>query len=190
VYLPPKYFDNPETVKIYIPKQSNAVLPDIGQIPNGEDRLLIKASQGIFLTPPGAQLVELLEKTLRTSFIKVDVEYLRQNLPKLLMEELDLAENVEIQVIDGETEKDAGTPISSEATSKNKILRAKITNSTIENVSMQASEESQLKSLIGCPVCSAIATALAKASGKPVKVEQIKSEDGKTVEVDYRIIED
>jgi hypothetical protein len=42
-----------------------------------------------------------------------------------------------------------------------------------------------------CPVCSAIAIAITKATGKPVRITDTKnSEDGNTIEASYEIIEE
>jgi hypothetical protein len=44
---------------------------------------------------------------------------------------------------------------------------------------------------MGCALCSAIACALAKATGKPVTIEkEEQSQDGKTTKIQYRIIDD
>jgi len=45
-------------------------------------------------------------------------------------------------------------------------------------------------SSFGCPLCSSVACALARASGKPVVIEKIElSTDGKVIEAYYRILE-
>jgi len=185
VYLPPKYSEYPEATKIYIPKQKNAVLPRPEQTRKYEKRLLVGNSQGILgiiLTPPGAELTKLFEKTLKTSFIIVDLEQLQRDLPKLCVEDLEIAEDLKIQIVKN-----------SASFSQTKIdaIHVKITNSIYKDIYKEARKLPHICGQIGCPICSAIACAIAKSSGKPVTIEKIQdSADGRTIETQYRIIEE
>jgi hypothetical protein len=171
MYLPPKYFEDPETIRIYIPKQKDAALPTPEQIEKYEHQLIVKNPQGLLLTPPGAELAKLFEKTLETNFNKVDLEYLQKNMPKLFIEDLEIAENLELQA-------------------KKDTVYVKITNSICKEIHNEASRLTLVLGKIGCPVCSAIACALTKATGKPVIIENTQlSEDGKTIETTYQILE-
>lgn len=171
VFLPPEYFLNPEANKAYIPKQKNTKLPTPEQIQKQETQLIIENPQGILLTPPGAELAELFEKTLETSFTRIDLQYLQQNMPKLFIEDLEIAQNFEMET-------------------QNDKVYVKIGNSTYQNLTKEAINLSLYRGL-GCPISSAIACALAKASGKPIIIEnQQTSEDGKNMEIEYRIVEE
>ena len=70
IYLPPKYFRNPETHKAYIPEQKNTQLPRPEQIQEHEQDFLIEKPPGVLFTPPGAELSKLFEKTLKTNFAR------------------------------------------------------------------------------------------------------------------------
>ena len=170
IYLPPNYFKIPESTKIYIPKQKKAELPKPEDIQKYEEHLFVKNPQGILLIPPGIELTKLFEMNLKTSFIQIDLEYLYQNLPKLLIEDLEIAENIEIE------------------TKYNKI-KIRITNSIFKESHRENNKLSHLYPSIGCPLSSAIACALTKATGKPITIENIQpSEDGKIIEATYRIL--
>lgn len=175
IYLPPKYFEDPEATKIYIAKQKDAEMPTPEQIQEYENKLLVKNlkdPQGILLTPPGAELAKLFEKTLGTRFTKVNLEYMQQNMPKLLIESLEIAQNFEMEA-------------------KNTKVHIKIENSTYKDLCKESTELSRLYDAVGCPISSAIACALTKAVGKPVIIENWQaSKDGKTVETEYRILEE
>jgi hypothetical protein len=172
VYLPPKYFTDPEASKVYVPKQKDGKLPTPEQIQNQETRFLIENPQGILVTPPGAGLTRLFEETLGTRFTRVDLKYLQQNMPKLFIEDLEIAQNFEMQI------------------ENNKIL-VKIENSAYKNLTEKVEKLSNVYSLLGCPVSSAIACALAKATGKPIIIEnQRTSEDGIKMEIEYRVLEE
>lgn len=173
IYLPPKYFRNPETSKIYIPKEEDGKPPPPEHILQQENGIFIENSQGILLTPAGAELASLFEKTLGTSFTKLDLKYLQENLPKLFIEDLEIAEALELEIEHGE------------------VVHSKITNSVYRDIYKQAMKLSRICNAIGCPICSSIACALAKATGKPVTIERTEaSEDGKILEAYYRILQD
>jgi hypothetical protein len=176
-YLPPKYFADPETTKIYISKHKDTSLPTPEQIQKYENQPVARTPQGMLLTPPGIQLSKLLEKSLGTSFIRTDLKNLQQNLPKLFIENLEIAENLEIQAEDDMT--------------KSTTIYAKITKPFYADTFKEAEEPSQLTGSIGGPICSAIAIAITKATGKPVRIMNLKSsEDGNTIEASYEIIEE
>jgi hypothetical protein len=189
IYLPPKYLKDPEANKIYIPKQKDGKPPTPELILKHESQLFIKNPQGILLTPPGAEMTKLFEKTLGTSFTKVDLEYLQQNLPNLLIEDLEIAEDLEIETKKRKAAKEITDSVSLIETTSDTI-HVKITNSILRDLWKEDRKLSHLHSKIGCPICGAIACALTKATGKPVTIEKIQpSEDGKIIEADYRILE-
>ena len=196
-YLPPKYFANPETTKVYISKYKRRRLPTPEQTQLYENQPLARTTLGILLTPPGTQLSKLLEKSLGTGFIKTDLKNLQQNLPKLFIENLEIAENLELQAENDMTQRKEDYPASStrmkraRARMKRTTVHAKITKPIYGNAFKEAEEPSQTTSSIGCPVCSAIAIAITKATGKPVRITDTRSsEDGNTIEASYEIIEE
>ena len=172
VYLPPKYLKDPEANKAYIPKQKDGKLATPEQTQEQETRLFMENPQGMLLTPPGAELTKLFEKTLETSFTRIDLQYLQKNMPRLFIEELEIAKNFEMEA------------------EKNKVY-VRIENSTYKNLTKKAANLSNLYESLGCPLSSAVACALAKATGKPIVIEnQQTSEDGKNMEIEYRILEE
>jgi len=190
IYLPPKYFKDPETSKIFISKRKSTNLPTPEEIRQEEDKILLKNAEGALIIPPGLSLSKLFEKTLGTSFTKVDLEYLQQNLPKLFIEDLEIAENLEIQTKPSKTAKKINDSASVIQVKYN-IIHVKITNSVYKDMCKEARKLPRICGDIGCPICSAIACSIAKASGKPVTIEKTEStEDAKAIEVYYRIIEE
>ena len=175
IYLPPKYFENPETTKIYISEQKDSNLPTQEEIQKNEKQLLIEDSkgnpQGLLLTPPGAELSKLFEKTLETSFTKVDLQYLQQNMPKLIIEDLEIAQNFEIE------------------TTNNKV-HVKLENSPYTSLLKDTKNPSN-PCILGCLIGSAIACTLTKATSKPIIIEnQHTSKDDKDIEIEYQILEE
>ena len=188
-YLPPKYFTHPGTTKIYVPERKDASLPTPELIQLYENQPLTRTAQGLLIPPPGIQLSKLMEEVLGTTFIKTDFKNLQQKLPKLFIEDLEIAEDLEMQ--------EENNPIDikqnpvSDTEIKNTTIHAKITKPFYRDTFKDAEDPSQTTSSIGDPVCSAIAIALAKATGKPVRITNTKSiENRDMIEVTYTIIED
>jgi len=187
VYLPPKYLNAPETTKIYISKHDNGILPK----PETTQELELQPShtneQGTLITPPTADLTKLFETTLGTSFLNLDLEDLQKRLPKVLIEDLEVMTDIELKpVCNDETKK----TIESSKTDYDKIL-VKFTTTTYKNICKKANELSTIHENVGCPLTSALASALAKTTGKPVSIEkQEVSEDGKTTQTEYLILKE
>jgi len=175
VYLPPRYFEDPDTIKVYIPKQEDAQIPTPEQTHKHENQLIRNLqgiSQGILLIPLGAELSKLFEKTLETNFTRVDLEYLRQNMPKLFIEDLEISQSFEMEAAD------------------NRVV-VRVGNTSYNNLFKDTRNASNNHCILGSPISSAIACALAKATGKPVTIEnQQTSEDGEYIVIEYQILED
>ena len=178
IYLPPKYFKNPETSKIYIPKQEDGKPPTPEHILQQANAIFTDSPQGLLLTPAGAELARLFEKTLGTSFTRTDLKYLQRKLPKLLIEDLEIADDLEIEVRNGD-----------DGEARNDTIHVRITNSLYKDLYTEAETRSHI-GVIGCPICSALACALTKATGKPVTIEAINpTEDGEIITATYRVLE-
>lgn len=172
IYLPPKYLKDPENNKAYIPKNKGSSLPTPEQIQRAGNEIFIENPQGVILTPPGSALTRLFEKTLETSFTKADPKYLQLNLPRLLIEELEIAQNLEINI---ESDK----------------ASIRIENTSYASLTKENKNFLNLYESVGCPIASALACALAKATGKPIIIEKQKvDEETKTIEIEFRIIKE
>ena len=169
IYLPPKYLRDFESSLVFIPSKNNKTLPKPEEI--DEERLFSKNPDGLLLTPPGLALSKLFEKELGTSFTRTDINYIQNNLPKLLIEEMEIAENVEVEV-------------------KDDLITIEITNHIFNEICKETRKLQKTHEAIGCPLSSAIACALAKATGKPITIEKEESPDGKTTKIQYRILEE
>ena len=182
IYLPPKYFGNPETDKVYLPKQLDEKPPEPNLILQQENKFFfLDQPEGIMFTPPGAHLIKLFEKKMGINFAFTNLQDVIQNLPKLLIEDLEIAENLEINIKPSE--------MSAEETGTNYgIIHVKITNSLFKKMVKENPKLSQIFNTIGTPLTSAIAGIFAKVTGKPLIIDNIRSyKDGNIVEVTYKI---
>jgi hypothetical protein len=95
VYLPPNRLVNIESSLLFIPEKPNQPLPK--REDTTDQKLTAKNQKGIFLTPPGFALSQFFERELGVSFTKTDLKYLQGKMSRFLVENIGLAENVEIQ---------------------------------------------------------------------------------------------
>jgi hypothetical protein len=167
IYLPPKYFDNPDTQKAYVSKQRYARLPTPEQI---RDQAFLSSGQGILFTPSGAELTRLFERTLETNLVGSDFAYLQKNLASAFAE-LEIARNVEVKL-------------------ENKTILVGIEDcrfvTPIEN-----SSRSGDYCMPDSPISSAVACALAKVTGRPLMtLSQQITANGKNITIAYCFVDD
>ena len=165
IYLPPKYL---KSGIVFIPSEKAITIPPVEEVAEG--KVFLKNPKGICLTPPGLGLANLFEKELGTDFAKVDLNYLQNNLPKLFIEGLEIAKDLEISMEDD-------------------IIHIKIIGSIYKDLCNEVRKLTNVCNSLGCPLCSSIACALTRCTGKPVIVENNQlSADGKVIEAYYRTL--
>lgn len=171
IYLPPEHLNDDESVKIYVGARTDGKLPLPEDIQRNENRLFLKNPEGLLITPTGIELTSLFEKTLGTNFKRVDLRYLEKNIPKLLTQDLEIAQSVDVEINDHK-------------------VRIRMKNSIYQSMCSETRKLSNVCGSLGCPFCSAIACALAKATGKPVIIEEnTSSDDDKTIDIEFRLLE-
>ena len=153
-------------------RRRNGALPKLEQIQQENHDFSVDKLPGLLFTPPGAELSKLFEKTLGTNFISVDLQYLQQNMPKLFIEDLEIAQDFEIEV---EGDK----------------IRIEIQDSVYGISDVETGESSSGNAKLGSPISSALACALAKATNKPIVIEKEQSsKNGKDVTIEFQTIEE
>jgi hypothetical protein len=173
VYLPPGYFRNSTTYAVYLQKSGDIQLPSPEIMFEDEFGFrfeMFENSAAVLMTPPGAELAGLFEKTLETSFDKVDLKYLQQNLPELIVEDLEIAQIFEMEI-------------------ESNTVRVRAVGSIYSGPNSQT-EQPTTWSFLGSPLSSAIACSLAKVTGKPVMRTGSKIDSkGKSVAEEYAILQ-
>ena len=170
IYLPPKYLKALKGGKVFIPSKKHLIMPPAEEV--AEERTFLRNPKGILLTPPGVGLANLYESELGKDFAIVDLNYLQKNLPKLFVEDLEIAEDLEMSI-------------------ENDRVHVRITGSIYRGLCEKARKLSNVCNSIGCPLCSSIAIALTRVSGEPVIIEKTEVlKDDETIEAYYRIIEE
>jgi hypothetical protein len=166
IYLPPRNLKNPEESLVFVPLHPKVSLPTPEQT---NERLYAGLKSGVFLTPPGLELSKLFEDELAISFTKTDLTYLQMKLPKLLVEQLELAESVEVRIMSNVVTVEAVGPI-------------------VTQLCLHTNAQPKTHNQVGCLLSSAIACALAKSAGEPVTIERERQNlETQTVIFEYRI---
>jgi hypothetical protein len=167
-YLPPKYLKNHESSLVFIPERLYQRLPRISE--TTEERLRFRNQAGLFLTPPGVGLSKLFEQALGVSFAKIDLACMQQNFPKLLTEGMELVETADIQI-------------------QNDRVTLEITGSILAGICQETRKLPRTHEAVGCLLSSAVACALAKATGKAVTIEkETQTPDNKTTRIEFQIL--
>lgn len=169
IYLPPRSLKDPEKSLVYVPCNREFTLPKPEDI---TDKLFLKEKNGLLLTPPGFLLSLLFEQELETSLIQTNIVQMQKILPKLLVESLEIAERVDIEV--NETR-----------------VYVKVAGSVFDGICRQTYSLPHTHEQVGCILTSAIACALAKSSGKPVIIQKESNDsETKTLEIEYTLKEE
>jgi hypothetical protein len=170
IYLPPTYIGGVKGGIVYIPSKKSSKIPSIEEV--AEEKVFLNNPNGICLTPPGLALTNLYEEELGKDFARTDLTYLQNNLPKVIIEGLEIAENMDIKA-------------------QNNRVQVMVKGNIYQDLCKKIhSSPNNICSSVGCPLCSSIALSLARATGRPVTIEDSKtSEDGKTVETKFKLLE-
>ena len=167
VYLP-EYLKGLKEITVFISAGKRSSMPSVEEI--AKSKFLLKNSKGICVSPPGLGILIEFEKELRMDLTKMDLDAFLEVLPQLVTENIHLAKHVEIK-------------------RKNRTFRLRISNSIYGNLYVR--EELKSVHLLGCPLVSAVACAIAKVTGKIVTIREDKvSLNGQLIEVWYDLVGD
>jgi hypothetical protein len=167
VYLPPRSFTELEESLVYVSLNKETSMPKSKEIKKGK---LFMNPKGIFLMPSGQGLLNLYEKELGTDLSITDINYLKNNFPQLLVEDLEILEDIEISEQDD-------------------TVYVRMKSSVFEGICNYLRDNTSVCSRLGCPLCSSLACAIAKATDKAVVIDrEYHSKYGKKIEVWFRLI--
>jgi hypothetical protein len=188
----PRNVDLPEHLKglretvTFIPAKSSSEMTEITEIEQvvedkslfdnpkelllciARDKFLIENPKGLLITSPGVGLLDSIEQKRKKDSTKISPTELDEILPSLF-NELYLAKEIKM------------------ATHENSIT-LQINDSFYKNL---YSQKYGLKSIniIGCPIVSAIACAIAESTGKPTLIQRIEAyHDGKIITATFKVV--
>jgi hypothetical protein len=166
VYLP-EHLKGLKDLVVFISAEKTNTIPAIEEMAKGT--FISKNPTGALITPPGLGILTQIEQRSKVDFTKIELNELCTVLPSLILQELNLAKEMTME-LNGDQ------------------AHLKTIHSIYKNLH---NVRTNLKSvsLIGCPIASAVACALAKASGRTVTIQkQQVSPDGSTIDIWYRIV--
>jgi len=151
---------------VFVPSEPFSLIPEVTAI---EERVFLSKPEGLLVPPPGLALAALIERKLGFKLKNCGLETLVEAIPKVLVEDLEIVKDVAIEVT-GET------------------IRFTLYDSIYADFCAEIRETSRRCGL-GCPMCSALASVLAIATGKPILYEEDRmSEDEKVTESLYHVL--
>jgi hypothetical protein len=147
-YLP-EYLKNLKEPVVFISENFDGK-PPIDELAVG--KFLSEKTHGAFITSPGSGLMAQMEKQLQLDFSKIDIQELMGLLPRCLTEQFNLAKSVDMTFLENG-------------------INFKATGILYESL-YRAETPLKSVSILGCPVVSAVACALAKTTGKTVVIKE------------------
>ena len=136
---------------VFIPYDSVYAIPNDEEL--AKEKIFYDDPKGLFIVAPSQGLVELFEGELNVNFSSVDLGYVQENLPKLLIEDLKLVDDLSIENKDG-------------------VMQVKIVGRSCANTCDLVNKQTQLGNNLGCPLCAALALVISKVTGKPVSIKE------------------
>ena len=141
---------------IYFARRPNGAVQNYVELNSQE--ISQNESNGTFILSPSQGLLDLFEKELNVNLAGTDFPFLQRALPDILVEELKLVDYFLI-----------------EANDDTFVIRFSGEPST--HLCRLINEKSKIGYRIGCPVCSVLALALSKSTGRPIRIKQTITED-------------
>jgi hypothetical protein len=164
VYLP-EHLKGLKDMVMFISMDPTADAPSIEEL--AKRKFLLENPKGICITPPGAGLFAQFETELKRDLTKLQINELCESLTQLITENLQMAKEAEFTI-------------------EEKHVQLRLIDSTYKN--LYNHETIKCVNLIGCPLVSAVACAIAKTTGKTVNIKKIiTTPDGETVVATYEM---
>jgi hypothetical protein len=160
----PDYLKNLKEPVVYVAESFDGK-PSIDELASG--KFISAQNRGFFISSPGSGVLSEIEKQLHIDSSKISINELCELLPKNISENFNLARNAEMTLTpDGANFKAVG----------------------IIYDSLYKESSPRSVGLLGCPVVSAIACALAKSSSKTVVVKELVVLPGNSVNVTFGFV--
>jgi hypothetical protein len=165
IYLP-EYLRSLKDSVVFISAERDSAIPSIEEMAKG--KFLHRNPNGAIITPPGSGILTQIEEKSKINFTSIDLNELSQVLPRLILQDLKLVKKMALEVKGDEAHL--------------------MTVDSLYNDLYGMRSDLKSVSLLGCPIASAVACALAKTSGRVVTIQKHGiSPDGSAVDVWYRI---
>lgn len=150
--LIPDYLKKLRSSVVFISDKDFVGLPAVEELAAG--KFLSERSRGVFITSPGSGLLNQIERQLKLDFATIQVSELCNLLPRCITEFFNLAKDMEMQVLNDSS------------------VKLRVYGVLFESLYRPDNIFNSVR-MLGCPVVSAVACALAKSSGKFVVISEL-----------------
>jgi hypothetical protein len=159
VYIP----DDQGRVFLFIPSEPVTRIPSFEEV---SQATFLKNPNSVSITPPGLGLAQVFQRELGLKSGRTGIEVIAKQLPRLLIDDLEIARNFEIRV-------------------KGREIGTRIVDPLYSGVLEQL--DTPGPTMCDDPISSAVACLIASSSGEPVKIEK-KTKSHGTIESLYRVL--
>lgn len=163
----PEHLRGLKEVVVFVSVNEDETMPSVDDI--AKNKFALANGRGVLLAPPGLGLLARAEKEIFPK-IAMDIDDLCEVVPGIMLENFALARDMTMHA-----EAD------------------RVDLTLLDSLYMSLySPESNLKSisLLGCPIASAIACAIAKTTGKAVVIQKVRSSsEDRTTEIEYELVQ-
>jgi hypothetical protein len=132
------------------------------------EQAFMRDPPGIRITPPGLGLADLMERKCKLNFREMDLDSLKEVLPSIMIDDLELAINLEVSL-------------------EGNLVHVKMEDPADAGLCKECRDMQKICPHVGCPLCSAIACVLTRAANKPVIIERCEAKTGR-IEILYRLV--
>jgi len=167
VYLP-EHLKGLKEITVFISSDKNPSMPSIEDL--ARKKFLLKNLKGVCISPPGLSILIQIEKEIGNDLTTLDLNTFLESLPDIATSSLHVAEKLEIK-------------------SENNTVYLKASGSIYAD--LYTRKDLASVRLLGCPLISAIACALAKTTGRVVMIKECNAfNDGQIIEAWYKLVEE
>jgi hypothetical protein len=155
IFLHPKHLKGLSQGYVFIPYEpkEQTSLPSDEAL--AEEKFVYENPRGIFMVAPSHGLVQLLEKEMESNLVTTDMSYVKEHLPKLLVNNLRMLDSMTVEDNHG-------------------FIRVTMGGEAAARVCKTVTKETRIGEHFGCPLCASLGLIISKVTGKPITIEENK----------------
>lgn len=155
IFLHPKHLKGLSQGYVFIPYElkEQTSLPSDEAL--AEEKLVYENPRGIFMAAPSHGLVQLIEKEMESNLATADMSRVKEDLPKLLVNNLRLLDTMSVEDNHG-------------------FIRVTMGGEAAARICKTITKETKIGEHFGCPLCASLGLIISKVTGRPVTIVENK----------------
>jgi hypothetical protein len=155
IFLHPKHLKGLSQGYVFIPYEpkEQTSLPSDEAL--AEEKFVYENPRGLFMVAPSHGLVQLIEKEMESNLVTTDMSYVKEHLPKLLVNNLRMLDSMTVEDNHG-------------------FIRVTMGGEAAARVCKTVTKETRIGEHFGCPLCASLGLIISKVTGKPITIEENK----------------